>query len=253
MFRVQVHKRINQMMELFYRLGLWHRGDEATGVETGIKLFYSIFHSLYTMSIMAGAITTDNSDESIFLVLCAILMGVMSFKLSCIIWRKKQILELLHRICIYSIVDQEDFTLVDDQVKSFMKFGTFFISFSYFAAICAVLVVPFLGSEKTLFVNLGLPLDWKNNELHYWIAFTFATFGMFLSSITLLFSLIIWYLMVHCALKYNVLGNYIRKMGVIGTVGAKGNQRRMPEEVKQNLFQQDLITVINSHQDIKKY
>lgn len=253
MYRVEVHKTINQFMELFYRLGFWHCGDDPTVKETRMKQFYSIYYFLFPISLMAGAIKSDNKNESIFLVEIAILAAVMSVKMFYIIWNKREIIDLLHTIGIYSIEDHKDFGLVNHKLKSFMKFVTVLLCGIFICGACVVLVVPFLGNEKKLYFNVGFPLDYKNNEVAYWVAFTFFSTEIILSDIAFLFTIMIWYLMLNCGLKYEILGNQMQNMGVIKTVAPTGNKRIISDSEKQNLFQRDLMVAITCHQDIRKY
>lgn len=144
----------------------------------------------------------------------ALLLTILLIKLLYIIWKKKQILRLLRAIGVYSIEDQEEFLLVNHNLKILMKFVTVFLSLTYFASFRCLLILPFLASEKRLFPNIGFPLNWENNEVSYWVAFTFVFTEGTLSSLTILFSIIMWYLMFNCALKYEILGYQIKKMGV---------------------------------------
>lgn len=253
MYKVQIHKVINSIFSSFFRLGLWHPGDEATIRETRIKLFYSIYNLLLPISLMAGSLSSDNRDESIFLIEGAIMATVFSVKLMYIILRKKKILELLNRVGVYSLENLEECTIVNDTLKNLMRFVRVFISLSYTAMTCSQLVIPFLGGEKKLFFNVGLPLDWKNNEIAFWIAFVFLVTEIFLTAVAILFSILMWYLMTNCAIRYEVLGHQIKNMGVIREVVATANRRKITVVEKQNLFLQDLISHAESHKDIMEY
>lgn len=252
MYRIHLHKRINQINELFYGFGLWHRRDEVTVRETILKLCYSIYYLLYPLSIMAGVVTTSDTNEALISVLAGIIYSLASIKALYIIWKKKQISELLHRICVFSIEDNEEFTLVSDKLKIFMRFVSFFLSFLLFGSACDLLIVPFLGSEKKLFVNIAFPLDWRNNEIAYWIAFAFVlTEGIFLA-LTPFFSVVMWYLMLNCALKYEILGKQFEKMDQMRTADAATNEQTTTYAIEQNLFLRNLFSAIRSHQHIRE-
>lgn len=243
MYSVQLDKRINQIISLFYRFGLWHRGDEATVRESRLKLFYSCYYFLFPISLVTGAFSSDNPDDFVFLLEVAIGTTVLAVKILYIIWRKEQILELLNRICVYSVEDHEGLTIVNNKLKMLMKFVAIFIPFVWFTGVCCVLVAPFLGSERSLFFNIAFPLDWKNNEIAYWITFVFLVTQVILSLILSLFGVIIWYIMINCSLRYDILGHQIKNMGVLKEVEETANKRKVLDSEKENTFLCDLISV----------
>lgn len=227
---------------------MWHRGNKATVTETGVKFFYSIYYLVFPISLVGGAVSVTNRDESLFLIEAAIISSVELFKLLYIIWKKDEILDVLNRIGVYSMEEKEEFTLANDKLNRLMKFTSMFLSSAYFCGLCVVLVFPFLGSERSLFFNIAFPLDWKTNEFSYWIAFGFIFTETILTAISMLFSVIIWYLMVNCALRYEILGHQIQNMGVIKPVEGITNRRKI-----SNLFLQDLFAAIESQKHIKEY
>lgn len=248
MFSIELDSSIHQMIHLFFRLGLWHRGDEATGRATKIKWFYSTYALLWPMSLIAGAISSDDQQECIFLMETAIMTVVMSVKLMYIIWRKEEILEMLNRMGIHTIQSHKEFTHINGKLKRFMSSMKIFFLCSILTAVCALLLVPFVGSERKLFFNIGFPLDWKNNEFAYWLAFAFLLTSVILSAISVLFSIIMWYLLLNCGLKFEILGNELRNVGTIDD--AAGSGRKISTVEKQNAFFKGLITLIESHQNI---
>lgn len=123
MYTIQVHRRINNVMKLFQRVGVWHSGDQATAKETKIKLFYSIHLLLFFISLIVGAFSCDNRDESIYLTVSAVIMSVLCLRLLYIVWKKNEIVELLDQIGVHSIEDQEKFTIVNEKLETFTKFA----------------------------------------------------------------------------------------------------------------------------------
>lgn len=253
MYCVEMNKGVKQIFELFRRLGFWSRGEQATVTERRIKLFYSIFYFLFPISILAGAIKSESSDEFIFLLETSILTAVMSIKIQYTIWKQKEIDELSHRIGVYALDNHEDCNLVNRKLNTFVKVGAYFFFLCIIMASTVAFILPFVGNEKKLFFNIGFPFDWKNNAIAYWIAYVFLTTEIIISTLSVLFSLIMWFLMFNCSLKYEVLGNQLRNMGVIRTVSATVSKLKISEVEKENIFRRDLIAVIESHKDINEY
>lgn len=151
-----------------------HRGNEKTGGQFSIKMFYSIYHFLLLVSLVMGAIESDNKDEAVFLSESSVVAIVSLVKVLYIVWRKDDVLELLTRICDFCAEDENTFSLINRKIKYLMNFVTVFVSSNYICGLSCTFVAPFLGSEKTLFVKFGFPLDWRNNEFAYWLAIAFT-------------------------------------------------------------------------------
>lgn len=251
MYRVDLHKRINQITSVFYWFGLWHQEDESNVRQTKIQIFYFIYYLLIPVSLLSGAVSNDNLVESIFLGEAAIISLVVLFKMFYIIWKKKEIIELLHEIGVHSIKCYSDATLVNRKLKTFMNFVTALYCYIYFASFLSAVVIPFIGCEKRLVLDIGFPFDYKNNEIAYWIAFSFMCTEIGIQCVVFLFSIVTWYIMINCSIRYEILGNQLRRMGAISSV--KGTNRNSTETEKKSLFINELIVAIQYHQRIKEY
>lgn len=130
-----------------------------------------------------------------------------------------------------------------------MKFVIALIGTATVVVFFEIGILPFLGSEKALFVKIGFPLDWEHSEIAFWIANIFIFTELFLSMTSFLFSITIWYLMLNCSLRYEVLGCELRKMG--------GNRQklklRVPEKEQHLAFAHDLKKSIEAHQHHREY
>lgn len=179
----------------------------------------------------------------------AIVASIMTVKLCYLIWRKNEILEILNNIGVYSIQDREEFNLVNDKLKKFMKFA-----FVLIVTVCTgwffALVVPIFRSDRELFLKIGFPLELKNNEIAFWIATGFIFGAAILSMIAIFISVVIWYLMISCALRYEILGIRIRNMG---TSEAILEQPNISDVEKHKIYLEDLTAAIESHQQTRKY
>lgn len=249
MYSIQVHKFFSQIISLFHGIGFWHRGNEATVRELIIKWFHCVYYSLFVVSLAIGAIRRENGDEGIFLMEIAVIVTVLAFKLCTLIWKQKQMLILLNRIGIFFIKCDEDLTFSNDKIESFMKFVRVFLVAFVVALFFEVGVAPFLNSENTLFFEISFPLDWKHNEIAFWIAnvFLFTEIGLCLAP--LLFAITVWYLMLICSLRYEVLGRELRNMGRMNEEGRVDASN----EAWHKVFSQDLKSSIDSHFRLREY
>lgn len=143
MYCIEIPTEINNIISLFYYIGIWHRGDKPTFKETRIKLFYCTYYLLFPISLMAAAIKSDNKDESILSAEVSIVTGVLSMKLYYIISRKETILEMLTCLGVYSIEDRKEFTLINDKLKRFVKFVKIVVIISIAGCNAVLAVTPF--------------------------------------------------------------------------------------------------------------
>ncbi|XP_037032787.1 odorant receptor 94b-like [Bradysia coprophila] len=248
MSHVQIDNVISQMVSLFYYIGFWHRGDEPTAKELRWKFFYCIYYIVFVASMVVGSMISEKDDETIFMVESSITVGVFNVKLWFLIWKQKPILDLLHRICVFSIRYEEDFRFFNVKLRVFRKFVIFFCIMASVACL-EVLLAPFIASKKIIIFEIGFPLDYKNSEIAFWIANSFILTECVLSMITTFFSILIWYLLLSCSLRYNLLGRELKRLGQIISEDSKNE---ISEKQKHTIFMQDLKASIDAHLHLKK-
>lgn len=252
MHSVEITKLIKRLISFFYLVGFWHREEECavSAKRQLIKSFYCIYHFIFTISLIVGAITSDSNDESIFLVQVAIIEFVLTIKLSILIWNQKSIRNLLNRICCFTLQFDDCYNVFTKKLNGFTKFVTVLLTASNVSCVCEAIVVPLLPkSERELFIKVGFPFDWRNNDWAYWMANLFILTELFLTLSAFLFSIIIWYLLFVCSLRYEVLGMELKKTGDSSEFG----KVKMSEMEKRNSFLRQLSETIDRHGHLKKY
>lgn len=252
MYSFKMSKVIGYIIALFHSLGLWQRDVMPNDRITKFKLFYFANYTLYLMSLIVGAIINDKIDDRIFLVDMALVALGCIFKLWLIIWRKNQVADILDRICNFSVQDYDNFKLVNDKLTKFINFVIVLLVFLNIGGGFATLVFPFFGSEKKLFYNIALPFDSGSNKIAFFIASAFIFTGVNLTIIAFSLSVLIWYSMIICALRYEVLGNEIKNMVTSKCAEELESKRKMTDMENQSTFRKDLINAIESYQNIRK-
>nr|QGW45377.1 odorant receptor 4 [Bradysia odoriphaga] len=244
MYSARIHKVIDQMISIFRRIGLWHGKDRPTARQLVLKSLYCIYYLSFMISLSLGARTAGTVDESIFLVEASIMAAVLNIKNWMFLWKQKEIAMLLDRNCVFTIRNEEDFAFYNDKVEKFIKFLKIFACCTLYSFLgCSAL--PFFGSKKVFFVDIAFPLDWKNSETGFWMAYIFLVTECIITVLAMAFSIIIWYLLLHCSLRYAILGMEIKKMG--RTEG----KVKMSAKEQQVIFYQDLVASIEGHLHLK--
>lgn len=240
-------------MSFLYHIGIWHGGDgnKPTLKELRIKYFYCIYHALFLILLVVGATTAENVDKSIFLSEISVAVMVLFFKLWLLIWKQDEILILLNRICVFSIRHDDDFLYFNNKLEKFVKFVAAFLIAILFTALLETLLLPFVGSEKSLVFEIAFPLDWRDNDVAFYIAIFFVFTETFLTTIPVLFSVLIWYLLLMCSLRYEILGSELRKLGrkrITEESNIKLTERQM-----QNHFLEGLKCSVDTHVHLREY
>ncbi|XP_037025860.1 odorant receptor 23a-like [Bradysia coprophila] len=244
----KIQSGINDMTTLFYRIGFWHRGPAASPRELCLKLFYCILYVQFPISLMGGAIISDTIGEAIFLMEPSVITSVMFTKLCVLIWKQNEIMEFLNGICVFPIRYDEDFMYVDVKLKRFMTFVRVVLGVALVAVGFEGILVPIITTERYLFYKIAFPWDWKTDDRAYWAAVAFEFMGIVFTVLAFVFSIVIWYLLLNCSLRYEVLGNEMGKMG------SKWDKVRAKVSVmeRENIFSRDLKASIESHLRIRK-
>lgn len=227
---------LNFIFSLFYRIGFWHRGDEASASDMRIKRFYLIYYSLFPLSILAGTIfpyglNYTGIEMCIFLLRESIAASILLFNLHVLMFKKNEILEMFQQINVY-------------QIESHTKIGKSmrlkkFVNILYFLVLNATISCQFIYM---------FPFDYFG----YWMSRVFILTELVLSIIIFLFSVPIWYLTTNCALRYEELGYQLRKIGHEGRIEVTSNESK-ENLVNHEYFLRELTSSINSHQQLRKY
>ncbi|XP_037033346.1 putative odorant receptor 71a [Bradysia coprophila] len=244
MYSGKTHKFIFQMISLFRRIGLWHGEDRPTARQLVLKSFYCIYYLSFVISLLVGGFIADTVDESIFFAETSVICGVLNIKFWMFLWKQPEIVVLLDRICVFKIQIEEGFAFFNDTVEKYMKL----LKMAVCGTLCTTLgciVVPFVGSKRTFIVNIAFPLDWKSSEFGFWMAYIFNVTQYIMVFLAMAFSPIIWYLLLHCSLRYTILGIEMKNIGKTA-----GNVKMSVKE-QQAIFYQDLKVSIGGHLHLK--
>lgn len=249
MYHIEIDNTINKLLAIFHQFGMWRNGDEIVFLKMGRKLIYLIFHVSFFISLASGCFLSDDKNESTLLGAVASTTIVLIMKLICILWKKKEILALLRNIVTHSIADHEEFVRVSKKLKKFKNF-IFFYLFMLCAQLVfvAVICLPVFSAKKRLPLNIGFPSNWKNSEIVYWLAVVYLMCSIIMSIVCSFLTIIIWYIMINCSINYEKLEKQFKCMGEIEAI-----QRKFSKAEKQKLFLQNLIDLVKTHRNIKKY
>lgn len=251
MYNIQLPSTIDRIIVIYYGLGLWNVKDKAGFCSTALKMFHFSYFLSFFASIAVKAIVTDDSDEFVFFTALSIIVSVHVIRMFYIIAKKPEILKLIHQIGTHSTTEIEDAIHSEKKIKNFMKFGKGFM-FACIVEVSMFIIVPALLNDATI-VNIAFPFG--NLRSIFWIKQTFLLIGGAYSILSVFLSTTIWFLMVNAAIKYDLLGNQLKNLGVMRkveqAVEIEPNQITS-NKTEQDIFLADLIAIIQSHQKVNQ-
>lgn len=247
MYSIQVPARINQIISVFYFLGLW-QGDNGRVLRKRVsKILHLLVYMYCPISLVAEvAFKSDNVTEQMFLGSASIVSFILTIRLYYFMWNEEKILGFIREMGAHSLKDCDNFNIINNRISLFVKLVTLLeIVVFYVAAALTIISLPLFSNEKHLPLNMYFPIDWKNNELVYWLVFLFVVYTLLSTGVCTFMNVIIWYLMMSCAIKYEIFGIELKRMGVVNQV----NDETITKRGNQHSSHAELIALIKSHQN----
>lgn len=247
MYYIKTHKVIYQLMGAFYQVGMWWRNDDTfVCLKLGTKLIHLIYYVSFLLSLTCGAILSDRTDESAFFVALGLTSVVTCVRLNYILWHKVEICEFINDIAVHTFTIHDEFSKFNKKINKFMQFVYCYIGVIFFGFF-AIIILPIFSYRQTLPLNIWFPFDWSNNGFVFWVAYLYGVTVIMFSVIAAFLALLIWYIIMSYSIRYQMLGDQFRKIGLVVTSTA-----RISDEEKGNSFFQDLIDSMRCHQQIQQ-
>ncbi len=245
-----MHPTFCRIIRIFYVFGFWQNTKTWTFRKAARKFLYLLNMILFQTMIVTCACINDNKSESLFLIQVEITAIVMTVKLLYILRNKDNILSFLSDSTVVNCcTDSGMYVQVNQKVKKFIKFIHVYLAMVAFVVILLI-ISPFFTSYKMLPMFIIYSFDWKYSELIYWIIYSPLAFQFFLIFVINLFTVIIWYVMFNCSIRYEILGYQLMNLGMPKYTINEIETISLPE---CDLFYQELISLVEMHQKIFKY
>lgn len=250
MYRTEIPKVINQILAVFYKIGIWDVPERTKFSRIGLKLFHFIYYITFVISIIMGAFLTTDSDEFVFLSGVSFGVCLHIVRMFYIISRKEKILNFIQAIGLHTTNEVVEFVEINRKLKKLTKFATYFVS-GCIVDLIFLTIFPVLSGKKMI-VNIAFPqsFPWENGPSTYWIKHLFIVIGCIYPIILILLTIIVMYLMLNYAIKYEMLGNQLKVLGVKNTSSKKTEKMKV---CKEELFVKCLIDAIQNHREINEY
>lgn len=137
-----------------------------------------IGHTYIPVGIFIGALISKNEAENVFMGVLSVVGSIAVFRLYYFIRNQNEILRFINRIGVHEYHSMEDAIPAENKINFLIKFATIFSTAGLTGIVSMiVMALPIFTTEKRIPFNLFIPyLDWRNNELHYWISFAYVSY-----------------------------------------------------------------------------
>lgn len=247
MYKIGIPGTIRLIIRIFCRLRWCSRSSaENSFFDYATRMFYFLYYASFTASMGVGGYLTDDTDESVFLIVLSLLALVLLCKMWHIFRKNNLIVTMVHEMGTHYTNDKESFHLVKENLNFLMKFAQYFMMNICLAFFLLLIVFPVLNQrKKVLYINVAFPLD-KTDEIYFWIANVYLGGGMFCATITSLFTIILWYIMFNFVIDYKLLGSHLKNMGSFRGKVVTDVQQQEREE----LYLKEVLSAVSTYDTI---
>nr|QGW45424.1 odorant receptor 51 [Bradysia odoriphaga] len=240
-YKLKMSDTYRKMIAFYHIVGLW-KSENIHWKASFRQIFAFLLFVLCIILISLKAVITDDKDESVFLGATTLIGIVQIYRFYYIIWKQKKVVDLMYASSTSCTDDYETFCHVN---KKSLNFTTLFKSFLVaMFALCIITAFTPLVTKRLIF-NFAFPLDYKTDEMAFWMAYVFIVISFLLSLTCCFLTSMIWYIMMNFVVKFELLGNDFKNLGVISTKGQESFSVTS-RPTKQTLYLQHLIEAIKS-------
>lgn len=243
---IKPHRIIGQIISVLTFFGMWETDNQFFLIKLLTKLIYFLISSSFCVSLFSGSYLSADYNESFFLTAAGI-GGILQFvKLIYVLAKQDQITIFVNDLCIHSIPDIDEFNAVQRKLNNFAKFGYVNVFITTIGIVgFHIVTLPIFSTEVALPLSIGFPFDWRNSRINYWLAHSYIAIGILTAAVAYFFTMVYWYIMYNCSIKYKLLGNRFRTLG-------HRTAAIISLTEKEELFYKDLVELVRAHQDIRK-
>lgn len=224
-------------MTLYEQLGIWPKDDELTFCKVEKKKIFEFLFASFLACIATCVYLADNKSESLYLIPITILYAIITVK-SIYLLQKNTILEFVNDpIMCHRTEDRHEHDRLSNTIANFMMCIHVYLAAVFITQVLHVLYFIF---RSIAFSDRMLPLfitfSWHDSEIVYWCTFAVLS-GLIVSSVfVILFTALIWYIMINYSIEYELLGHKLK------TLGTK----------QGTTFCDELIILVKDHRNLKK-
>lgn len=235
---------------ILHIFGLWRNSNTAS---TSLKLYklYSytihfIFSLMYLMCMILNFINIDsiiNATDALFptLTVVAYCLKVVNFYVNA-----DEMQKIFEDIMKFQFKNDNEIQLTNERLRSLYKLSVCFLTTAHVTIMLAFIRVLFIYDSPELPLQSWYPIDWKNVNLYYWIAYAYQMIGAILIlNVNATLDLYSVFLMAIICKHIEIIG------GRLANITVQYEKRtKYPNLAEQERINEELIDCIKVHQNL---
>lgn len=225
----------------FFIFGLLPMDEYTISYKIYSFLIFGIFFVLFSILSTLEAVFNENLEDAMFSVLLSIAVCCIMYRMVIFYQKQSVIKKLLVNTDVfadvsnYCIENKDQYNAILDKLNTFVDFA-YQMYCMFTVTVLMMMIVPLFYTEKVLLIKIWVPfeIDWKSNDLAFWIIYVFTNTCMAFFAISIGRCLFVWLIMLNLSLKFEILGFRLTNL-----------------KVQQNFNRINFIDCINYHQQIK--
>lgn len=174
------------------------------------RKFHLLLFSSFSLTFGLGSYMNEDRSETLYLLTLSICAILHIFKFHFISTRMGIFFVLLKEVSMHTIQCKEKFNETEKKLKTFNYLATGLIGATVFVVLLTT-AFPIVF-KKVLAIEIWFPLDYKQNDLNFWIAHAYIVYCALICLLMVSFTAVIWYVMFNMSIKYQILGNGLENL-----------------------------------------
>lgn len=247
--QIGIDPLIQRIIGVYHALGIWQNGNES-GIWKLVRTFTFLFCTIgYPVALAGGGLVSGDLGDLIFLLTLGVVVAVIEFKGFYVFFKQEKILTMLNDNCNLSVPNNERLLRkVNEKLNILRKTCVMFIILSVAVTLSIMIFSSPLISHKLPF-NIWFPLDYQNSRVAHWMAHCFVVMNELFVILVSLLSSIMWYIMLNCSIKYDILGYRFKNLGL----AVRSDNQNVLQARNEDLFEMELVECIHMHKQLEKY
>lgn len=251
MFEIKVLPIISHIVQSYNRLDLFSIDSETSlQRKVGRAFKFSLFLS-FPVFVLLGSVQNEDRSESLYMIAVSIAAFLHVIKFHCICTKMEIISVLLKELSVHSFQCKDKFIVIERKIKNFNYFSIGLIGVSSFV-ILLIYAFPFVFKKKLAF-KIWFPLDWKKNDLNFWIAYAYIMYCLFICFLMIAFAVLMWYVLLNVSVKYRMLGYDLEDLGWNSLNKQKERSNNSLPSRNSESFYVDLVKCIENYKTLKGF
>lgn len=210
---LKVSKLFSRFEKLSYLFGLLPMVDYSPCYKIYCFVIVAIFFVIFIILSTLEAVFSKSVEDAMFIGCFSIMVINITFRMV-IFYQKRNVIKKLFvntdvfaDVKKYCMENKEKHDTILEKLNTFVDFA-YTMYCMFIVTVLMMIIVPLFIKEKFLLLSIWVPLeiDWRTNDIAFWILYVFTNSTMALCLVSIGRCLFVWYIMLNISIKFEILG-----------------------------------------------